>query len=409
MTRGILFAASLAMTAWLGSSPGELRGCAPAPRSGETIDIADETALIVWDDANDVEHFIRQATFVGTARDFGFLVPTPSRPRIEAADPAVFQELARITEPRTEHRTETGISFGCSSSPTSHADKKTDALEPGVVVLEQKQVGNLDAAVLAFRADKTLKVEDTADELLDWLTARGYAVRPDLIEWLAPYIERKWIITAFKIAGQPGAESLAPGANVAVKASAVRISFKTDRPLFPYREPAAQRDEQSRKTPRALRVYVAAKERMAGTIGETLSWPAQTLWAGAIADSERSALLDMLKLPHETAAGKWWITELQDGSTPRSGTDELYFERSMDRGTVARPPIILTTHKTPWWAGPLAIILLVALGGAGLMVIRHYTGRDEEELKPEGPPPLPENPSSKTRSRNPGPGPRRWS
>jgi hypothetical protein len=410
MTRGVLIAVWLAIATWLGSAPAELRGCAPAPRSGETVDVADETALVVWDDLKDEEHFIRQATFVGTAHDFGFLVPTPTRPHVEAADPSIFHELARVTEPRTEYRTETGLSFSCSSSQTVNADKAAAGSERnGVVVLEQKRVGNLDAAILAFRADKTGKIEDTADELLDWLTSRGYAVRPDLTEWLATYIDRKWIITAFKIAGQPGAESPAPGASIAVKSSTVRLSFKTDRPFFPYREPAAQRDAQSRNIPRALRVYVAAKERMAGTIGESVPWPAQTVWANAIHESDRTTLLDLLKLPHETGVGKWWITEFEDHSTPRPGSDEVYFERSMDRGPVARAPIIVTTYKTPWWAGPLAIVLLIALGGAGLMFIRRYTGGDEDEPKLDVPPPLPETPSSKTVDRSPRPDPRRWS
>ena len=238
MTRGILIAMSLVIGGWLGSLPSDVRGCAPAPRSGETVDIVDETALIVWDEANDVEHFIRRATFVGTASDFGFLVPTPNRPKVEPADADIFQELARLTEPKTEHRTVTSLSFGCSSGPVTGAAIETDRAESGLVVLEQKQVGNLDAAVLAFRADKTRKVEDTADELLNWLSSRGYAVRPDLTEWLTPYIDRNWMITAFKIAGQSSVASPSPGTHLSVKASAVRLTFKTDRPFFPYREPA---------------------------------------------------------------------------------------------------------------------------------------------------------------------------
>jgi hypothetical protein len=408
MTRGILIVLTLVIAAWIGSAPREVLGCAPAPRAGESIEIADETALIIWDEANDVEHFIRQATFVGTARDFGFLVPTPNRPQLEPADADVFQELAHITEPKTEHRTESGLSFGCAGSPDAATDTAPTGILPGIVVLEQKQVGNLDAAVLAFRADKTRKLEDTADELLNWLTSRGYAVRPDLTEWLAAYIDRNWMITAFKIAGQPGAEPPPADSNLAVKSTAVRLTFKTDRPFFPYREPAGQRNTGSRSGSRSLRVFVAARERMAGTIGESLPWPATTVWANAIPDSQRTALLDKLKLPAETAEGKWWITEFEDNSSPRSGTDEVYFERSTDRGPVARAPIVVINKKTPWWAGPLAILLLFALGGAGLMLIRNYTSRGEEELKPAGPPPIPPQPSSKTRDLEPRIDTRPW-
>lgn len=390
MTRRTLAAVPLVLAALLASLEDDARGCAPAPRAGESVDVAEETALVVWDEEADTEHFVRQATFVGTARDFGFLVPTPNRPQVEPADPDVFRELARITEPRTEHRTETSLRFGCGAADSHTGHEKADsALPGGVVVLEQKRVGNLDAAVLGFRADKTQRVEDTADELLGWLASRGYAARPELTEWLAPYIRDNWVITAFKIAGDPKAE--APGGgSVAVRGEAVRMSFKTDRPFFPYREPADQRDRQSGAAPRLLRLFVAAKERMAGTIGESTPWPGQTVFANAVGDGERGTILGKLDLPSTTLPAKWWLTEFEDHSAPRQGIDELYLERSMDRGTVARPPVVHTTYKTPWWAGPLAVILLLALGGAGFALVRRFTGGDlEEEELPVTPPPLP--------------------
>jgi hypothetical protein len=410
MTRGIFIAVIVAIAWGLGSAPPELRGCAPAPRSGERVGIKDETALIIWDDARNVEHFIRRATFAGTARDFGFLVPTPNRPRVEPADSDIFKELSRVTEPKVEHRSETSLRFGCAGNPQAGGDRSTPVpASSGVIVLEQKRVGNLDAAVLAFRADKTRKVEDTADELLSWLTTRGYAVRTDLTEWLAPYIDKNWVITAFKIAGEPGGDSAPAGAQVVVKASPVRLSFETEKPFFPYREPAAQREPPSGAVPRTLRVYVAATQRMAGTIGDSAPWPAETVWANHIADSDRAGLLGRLKLPAETAFGKWWITEFEDDSSSRPGTDEVYFERSMDRGPVARAPTILVTYKNPWWAGPLAIILVLAVCGGGLVLVRRYAGTAEENAQPDRPPPLPGKPDTKTSDGLPKADPRRWS
>jgi hypothetical protein len=408
MTRGILIVVPVVLAGWLGSMPSDVRGCAPATRSGEEVRIAEETAFVIWDDDNDVEHFVRQATFVGNAREFGFLVPTPNRPRVEPADSEIFRELARLAEPKTEYHTETSLSFGCLAKETATAENDSPDAKSDLVVLEQKRVGNLDAAVLAFRADKTRKIEDTADELLTWLSTRGYVVRPDLTEWLAPYIDRNWVITAFRIAAQPGPELPSAGSNIAVKASAVRLTFKTERPFFPYREPVSQRDEHSRASRRTLRVYLAAKERMAGTIGESLPWPGRTVWADAIAESDRTGFLERLKLPPETREGKWWITEFEDTSNPRPATDEVYFERSMDRGPVARTPIVVVTRKNPWWVGPLAIIVLIALGGAGMMFVRRYTGGSGEEALTETPPPLPPAPSSKTSDRGAPTDPRRW-
>jgi Uncharacterized protein conserved in bacteria (DUF2330) len=412
MTRRLFAAAILLLAIWIASVPDDARGCAPAMHAGEIVDVADETAFIIWDDAADTEHFIRQATFVGSAYDFGFLVPTPNRPRVEAASADVFAELARITEPKTEQRRENSYSFGCAASP---AGKNEAGVEPAptgaVVVLEQKRIGNLDAAVLAFRADKTRKFDDTADELLVWLNRNGYAARPELKDWLKDYIENNWIITAFKIAGQPAPETPPPasGKTISVKAAAVRMSFKTDRPFFPYREPIDQRDAQSRSVPRLLRVFIAAKERMAGKIGETINWPGQTVWANAISDSERGELLGKVHLPPETFLDKWWITEFEDRSTPRPGTDEVYFDRSLDRGAVARPPIIVTTYKNPWWVGPLAVLLVLVIGGAALTLIRRYLIGGDDEIDPAVLPQALDDHEQKSDDPGHTSGPRRWS
>jgi hypothetical protein len=370
MTRRILPATGLLVLAcWLAAEPADVRGCGGAYPPGQRVDIADETALIVWDDAAQKQHFIRRATFVGNAYDFGFLVPTPSRPELEAADPDLFAELAKITEPKVEHRTVTQLNFGCGGGRSGSAPQDL-ATPGGVVVLEQKRVGDLDAAVLAFRGDKGPKPEDAAAELLLWLNRNQYAVRPDLTDWLRPYIENKWIITAFKIAGQPAADQPAPPKEegkkgIGLKSTAVRMSFKIDRPFFPYREPADQRDAEAQKTPRLLRVYVAAKQRMVGKLGDgKTAWPGQTVWANVVRYEERVSLLAKAKLPAETGPGAWWITEFEDRSTPRPGTDEVYFDPSPDKSPVARPPHVVTTYKMPWWVGPVAIgvPLLVIFG-----------------------------------------------
>ena len=37
-------------------------GCAVAPHAGESVQIADESAIIIWDAASKTQHFIRRAT-----------------------------------------------------------------------------------------------------------------------------------------------------------------------------------------------------------------------------------------------------------------------------------------------------------------------------------------------------------
>jgi hypothetical protein len=361
----------LGLAVWLAATPADVRGCGSAFQQGQRMDVADETALIIWDNAARTEHLVRRATFVGSARDFGFLVPTPNPPELEEASADLFDELAKITEPKTEYRTLTEFSFGCggSSGANPGEEPKDAALPPGVVVLEQKRVGPYAAEVLKFRADNSQKPEDVADGLLSWLKRNKYLFRDDLRAWLVPYIRDNWIITAFKIAGdQPGDQSAHA---FALKAAAVRMSFKADQPFFPYREPADQRDETARNTSRLLRVYVAAKHRMAGRIGETTPWPGQPVWASAISDAERRSLLEKAgNLPPKTGSETWWLTEFEDRSAPRPGTDELYFQESADGSPMLRQPRIVTAYKSPWWVGPVLIGVPLVLIVGGILVWR---------------------------------------
>ena len=177
------------------------------------VDFNTETALIVWDASHRTQHFIRKASFHTAAEHFGFLVPTPSRPELAEAPDAVFTKLAQITTPPSPP-----VRAGSAVRPGAVAHTAA----PTVTVLETKQVAGYDAAILEA---------NDATALNDWLARHEYQSSPELVDWLQPYIDRSWIITAVKIAkSQPKA----PG----VGSNAVRMSFQTDQPFFPYREPA---------------------------------------------------------------------------------------------------------------------------------------------------------------------------
>ncbi len=284
-------------------SDSEAWACAPAFRPGESVHIAEESALIVWDAASKTQHFIRRAQFDTKAKDFGFLVPTPTRPVLSEVDDAVFGHLEALTRPpeRPVERSAGGEFAKSAPAP---------AAAPAVRVLETVTVAGLDAAVLSANDAKALDV---------WLKGHGYASRPELTEWFKPYIAGKWILTAFKIskAGSPAQRAVS---------SAVRMSFKTERPYFPYREPAT-RDS----SPRALDVYFVSGERMEAKMGKATAWPGRVLWAQPLQTEMREDLLKRVKLPANAAPATAWLTRFLDRSAPRPGTDELYFSRAADQ------------------------------------------------------------------------------
>ena len=277
------------------------------------VDIADESAIIIWDEANKTEHFIRRANFKTAARDFGFLVPTPTRPELAEAKDQAFSFLEKLTA-RPFLR-----------APGGRGDPDNGNAPGKVVVLEIKRVAGFDAAVLKA---------DNAEALNDWLKKNEYQSRPELVTWLEPYVKSGWIITAFKIASdEPKSSSIAT--------SAVRMSFKTERPFYPYREPADARvvTEGSPSPARLLRVYVLAKDRVQANLGKDGQFAGKTVWANALSDKTKKVLGDHLKVDSWQQAGAWWLTEFEDRSSPRQGTDEIFFSASADQSPIMRPPV----------------------------------------------------------------------
>ena len=336
----VFAALSLTLVAVLVAVPREAVGCGVAPHHGDRVDITDETALIVWDEATGTEHFIRRATFQSTGYDFGFLVPTPTRPDLGEADEAVFDRLAGITAPKVEYRHRKEKRSRGPAKMSAGAAPDAAAPPGGVEVLDQKQVGGYDAVVLKFRrggGDDDPAVG--AKELGDWLGRHGYEFGPTLVAWLKPYVANDWVMTAFRVGTpKPGVTSAAP---LGLRAAPVRMSFKTDRPFYPYREPEEPRDDRARALPRLLRVFLIAATRFDGGLGDgTSPWAGRTVWADKLSTDQMNTVVPLAKLPAALPVGESWLTEFEDRSTPRPRTEEVYFTPSPDRSAVAKPTVI---------------------------------------------------------------------
>ena len=380
----------------LAAVPDPATGCAAAPHRGERVDTSDEGALIVWDEKTKTEHFVRRASFRSTGYDFGFLVPTPTRPDLDVAGDDLFTELAALTAPKVEYREEVReverevereLSLGCAFAAksardaTGLADNAPASKAGGVDVLEQKRVGDYDATVLAFRRGDGDTPERGAQAMAEWLAKHGYESPPAIETWLAKYVRDQWCVTAFKIAG-PGPKKdgvNAPGGRHDLRARPIRMSFKADRPFYPYREPETEPGAHPAAESRSLRVFVAAQGRYAGTLGDgAKAWPGQAVWAGPVDAPRWTSLFQNAKLTETpVATDGWWLTEFEDRSSPRPGTDEVYFAPSADASPVARPAHIITTTRTvvvtPWWhaAVYVGVPAVLVLGGLGLWRVLH--------------------------------------
>jgi len=320
--------------------------CCPAPPSGKPVINADQTVIIVWDAAAKMQHFIRRASFKSEAEDFGFLVPTPSRPELNESGNEAFPYLQRLTAPVTTRvpRPRGGMGCGCAEAPAA----KSAGELPNVEVVEEKLVAGFNAVVLQA---------ESAEALINWLEDHGYAFSPEVQEWAEPYVQAGWKITALKIAKD------AEGAHGKdVSAAALRMSFQTDQPLFPYREPdMSDAAGALRATDRLLRIYFLAEARYQGELTQQSSWTGEVSWADKLTSGDRKKVLELLGVPEDAAPAECWLTEFEDHWPYRPAPTDLHFARNENQGTVKRPPIIeyVSTVSPPDVMGCALIAVVV--------------------------------------------------
>lgn len=360
LTAGMIVALAATPSVW---------SCYVAPRNGETVQIAQETAVIVWDAEHKVEHFIRQGTFATSSRDFGFLVPTPTVPEFSEVDNRLFSDLKTLTAPRVIRRAlpkgpPTG---GCGCLPSAGMEayrtpaNLPDPMVKSVTVHSEQTIAGQDVVVLSA---------DDAGAIADWLKEHEYTVDESLTTWMTPYVEQGWKITAFRFS-----RDAAPSGDL--QSQAVCLSFATEQPFYPYREPppttaVEEQARQGRLPERLLRVYFLGNGRVDGRIGaEKHAWPGQPVWSRDLDETEHSRWTAHIKLPGELPNGPWRLTEFEDRATPRPGTDDLLFFPSEDQSSFERPPVIRYVHRSEtgsrWF--------LIALAGGVIAWLRPRTVR----------------------------------
>ena len=317
-------------------------GCCPAGSSGRPVVNADQSVIIVWDAASKTEHFIRKASFKSDGDEFGFIVPTPSQPELETAGDEAFAFLAELTKPEVQTKSRP-VSFGCSS-PMAASVRGVDR---PVTVLQEKMVAGFKATVLEA---------DSSTALVEWLRENGFAFSQEIEEWAKPYITSGWKFTALKVvAGKERAS------DASVSASALRISFKTERPLFPYREPNPAAAAESLKAPaRLLRIFFIAESRFEGRLTRESPWSGKAVWSGEMNGTERAKVRELLRLTEVGTPAKWRVTEFEDVWPYRRAMADLYFSKSADQGEMKRPPIVVYASSR----GAVDVVMLAFVGFA---------------------------------------------
>jgi len=169
----------------VGPEPAESACCYFAAKDKDILQPA-QKAFLTWDAAEKVETFTVQPKFEGNAVDFGMVIPTPARPKLDEMPREFFKELAVFTilEPMDIGKYK---QFRFPKSEAKDSNRPTE--RPTVKVLEAGVVGSLDYKII--QASK-------ADDLYEWLKDNKYSYSGDEAT-LDFYIKKSWFFTVMKI------------------------------------------------------------------------------------------------------------------------------------------------------------------------------------------------------------------
>lgn len=177
------------------------------------------------------EQLIISPSYDGPSSSFAWVLPVPSRPKVEILKGAIFHELAALTMPKP------ALHKGRSDSVSASA--------PGAVtVLERKTVGAYDVSVLQATDGQAL---------MKWLKANKYHLPEKAVGPIQSYVKQKWTFVASRIKVPADSKGLKTGT-----LAPLRLTFKAGKPVYPLKLSSAN------PKPFSLVVYYIVRTRDIG-------------------------------------------------------------------------------------------------------------------------------------------------
>lgn len=153
------------------------------------------------------EQLIISPSYEGPSSSFAWVVPVPSRPKVEILKGSIFHELAKLVEPER---------------PVAKSPLPMRAAAPGgVTVLERKTVGAYDVSVLSATDGQAL---------MKWLTANKYHLPESAVQPMQAYVSEGWTFVASRIKVPANANGLRTGT-----LAPLRLTFSAKKPIYPMR------------------------------------------------------------------------------------------------------------------------------------------------------------------------------
>jgi len=301
--------------------------CSGVGPRGKPVVFGDQTNIVIWDEAHQTEHFIRNANFRSGADDFGFIAPTPGKPELSEASNQAFYTLANLAPVRMT------IIRSIQARGASHSNE--------VKVIQEADVAGYHATTL-WSSD--------AHAINDWMNEHGYVSTPEVEKWAERYTGKGWYLTAFKVIDKT---------KLAASTGTVRMTFQTDKPFNPFYVPATNIPINGGGT---LRVYFVSVGDYDANIGDTGTWQTP-LWTAAIPWPTADLLAKQAELPPEAIPNRAQVESFVDNNFPRPAADDIYFvKKKLGEEPKAPAPaptrVILPITLVPMLAG-LGVVSLV--------------------------------------------------
>jgi hypothetical protein len=186
-----------------------------------------QKVFITWEPKEQVESFTVQPKFEGNAKDFGMVIPTPSKPRLDEMPRDFFKELAVYTIlKRREYPQSKLLPPPPKEAPKEAKDEGTatrlgDKRPTTVKVLEAGIVGSLDYKIISA---------ERADDLYSWLKDNKYSYAGDEAT-LDFYVKKKWLFTVMKIDTMQMKKN--KDGSFAGEVTPTRFQFTSDKLIYP--------------------------------------------------------------------------------------------------------------------------------------------------------------------------------
>ena len=224
-----------------------------------------QKAFLTWDAAEKVETFTVQPKFEGNAKDFGMVIPTPAKPKLDEMPREFFKELAVFTilEPMDiqKYKNRRLYTFGAAQGGGAFRDR---AKEKTVKVLEAGVVGSLDYKII--QASK-------ADDLYEWLKDNKYSYSGDEAT-LDFYIKKGWFFTVMKI--DPMQMKKRKDGSYEGEVTPTRFTFASDKLVYPLKITQLSVKD---KTEALFYVQTAHKVDLPGDFSYEFTWT--PMWSQA--------------------------------------------------------------------------------------------------------------------------------